>query len=211
MLVILHVFLDSFRLIENMELQTYMQINNLLNNKKNFFFLSLTMFCFLILFMKKSNNESEYELKANPETNPKIHVSYVHYLDTTDGVTSQNFQFFLHFAYEPCHVDVDYTIILNVNEIGNQSIFERALFRNAFGVNNTNLINKFKSCQESNNPNRNTFLIVRKNIYGGDLCAHAELVKSDFWQTKRNNYLYYFFINSSARGPFVPNYWTSKW
>jgi len=52
---------------------------------------------------------------------------------------------------------------------------------------------------------------VRKNIYGGDLCAHAELVKSDFWQTKRNNYLYYFFINSSARGPFVPNYWTSKW
>jgi hypothetical protein len=196
---------------ENMELRIYMQIKNLLINKKIFFLLLLTMFCFtIIISTKKNKNESEYKLETNPQTNPKIHVSYVHYLDTTDGITSQNFKFFMHFAYEPCHVDVDYTIILNVNEIGKKSIFERDLFRNAFS-NSTRLMNEFQSCQNSKNPKRNTFLIVRKNVNGGDLCAHAELVKSDFWLENRNNYLYYFFINSSARGPFLPNYWTSKW
>ena len=65
--------------------------------------------------------------------------------------------------------------------------------------------------RQSQNPNRNTYLIVRQNKDGGDLCAHAEFVKSDFWLKNKNSYLYYFFINSSCRGPFLPNYWVRKW
>ena len=133
----------------------------------------------------------------------------LHYLDTLDKITIENLKFFLHFAYDPRNTDVDFTIILNVNKT-NQHILERDLLRNAFG-NSARLIDEFKSCQDSKNPTRNTFLIVRQNKDGGDLCAHAELVKSDFWLKNRDRYDYFFFINSSARGPFLPSYWIRKW
>ena len=175
--------------------------------KPIFVFFVIAIISFLTIFLKQ-NFAFGYGAKINPKKDLKIHVSYVHYLDTLDNITIENFKFFLHFAYEPCNPDVDFTIILNVNNL-NQPIFERDLLRNAFG-NSTRLINEFKSCQD-NNPNRNTFLIVRQNKDGGDLCAHAELVKSDFWLKNKNRYLYYFFINSSARGPFLPNYWRRKW
>jgi hypothetical protein len=154
-------------------------------------------------------NQLDLDMKTNPKKDLKIHISYVHYLDTLDKITIENFKFFLHFAYDPCNADVDFTIILNVNNT-NQPIFERELLRNAFG-NSTRSMNEFKSCQNSHNPTRNTFLIVRQNKDGGDLCAHAEFVKSDFWLKNRERYLYYFFINSSCRGPFLPNYWVRKW
>ena len=168
-------------------------------------FLAIAIICFLTTFLKQN---FEFGAKINPK-DLKIHVSYVHYLDTLDNITIENFKFFLHFAYEPCNADVDFTIILNVNNL-NQPIFERDLTRKAFG-NTTRLMNEFQSCQDSNNPNRNTYLIVRQNKDGGDLCANAELVKSDFWLKNKDRYLYYFFINSSARGPFLPNYWRKKW
>ena len=154
-------------------------------------------------------NHLDLDMKINQKKDLKIHISYVHYLDTLDKITIENFKFFLHFAYEPCNADVDFTIILNVNNT-NQPIFERDLFRKAFG-NSARLMNEFQSCQDSNNPNRNTYLIVRQNKDGGDLCANAELVKSDFWLKNKDRYLYYFFINSSCRGPFLPNYWVRKW
>jgi len=182
--------------------------------KRNFIFLAIAIICFLTIFLKQKMSQEDIETndldaKTNLKKNLKIHISYVHYLDTLDKITIENFKFFLHFAYEPCNADVDFTIILNVKNL-NQPIFERDLFRNAFG-NSARLIDEFKSCQNSNNPTRNTYLIVRQNKDGGDLCANSEFVKSDFWLKNRERYLYYFFINSSCRGPFLPNYWRRKW
>jgi hypothetical protein len=185
-------------------------------------FALVIIICFLASFFKQNfpkdenkiknnllTNKLETEVKRNLQKKFKIHISYVHYLDTLGKMTIENFKFFLHFAYEPCNVDVDFTIILNVNNLS-QSIFERDLFKNAFN-NSTRLINEFQSCQNSKNPKRNTFLIVRKNTDGGDMCAQSELVKSDFWLRNRDRYYYFFFINSSARGPFLPSYWIRKW
>jgi predicted RND superfamily exporter protein len=177
-------------------------------SKSIFVFLVIAIIYSLTIFLKQNLNFG-FGAKTNLKKDSKIHISYVHYLDTVDNITIENFKYFLHFAYEPCNADVDFTIILNVNNL-NQPIFERDLLRNAFG-NSTRLMNEFQSCQNSKNPKRNTFLIVRQNKDGGDLCAHAELVKSDFWLKNRDRYLYYFFINSSARGPFLPNYWRRKW
>jgi hypothetical protein len=177
-------------------------------NQQIFVFLVIAIICFLAIFLKQ-NFEFGFGAKINPKKDLKIHISYVHYLDTLDKITIENFKFFLHFAYDPCNADVDFTIILNVNNL-NQPIFERDLLRNAFG-NSTRLMNEFKSCQESQNPNRNTFIIVRQNKAGSDLCAYAEFVKSDFWLKNKDRYLYYFFINSTCRGPFLPNYWRRKW
>jgi hypothetical protein len=176
--------------------------------KTIFVFFAIAIISFLTIFLKQ-NFAFGFGAKINPKNDLKIHISYVHYLDTLDKITIENFKFFLHFAYVPCNADVDFTIILNVKNL-NQPIFERDFFRNAFG-NSTRSMNEFQSCQNSHNPTRNTFLIVRQNKDGGDLCAHAEFVKSDFWLKNRDRYLYYFFINSSCRGPFLPNYWRRKW
>ena len=141
----------------------------------------------------------------------KIHMSYVHYLNTKDERTIQNFKFFFHFAYEPCHSEVDYTITLNVDNFEQSKPFLYVIDFLKSTINDITITNQFKSCSNISNPKRNTYLIVRENKPGGDLCAHADLFKSDFWLKNKLNYKYYFFINSAARGPFLPNYWLKKW
>ena len=115
----------------------------------------------------------------------------------------------MHFAYEPCNPDVDYIIILNMEKSYNKPIFEQQLFIESFR--DVTHMEKFRWCQDTRNPLRNTYLVLRKNKDGGDLCANVEFLKNDFWIKSKSSYMYYFFINSSARGPFVPNYWTKKW
>ena len=162
-----------------------------------------------------------YSFKSSIKNNSKIvsnkiHISFIHYLNTGDQRTIQNFKYFFHFAYEPCHEEADFTIILNVNKVTFESlttdstIFDNSLFLNAFGE-DKNLLDKFKSCSNSGYPLRNTYFVVRENKAGGDLCANVEFFKSDFWTKNKPNYKYFFFINSSARGPFLPNYWLKKW
>jgi hypothetical protein len=177
-------------------------------NKSNLIIFPLATISYYFVatfFMQKE----EFVFSTKPNSNPKIHISYVHYLDTLDKISSENFRFFMHFAYESCNTDVDFTIILNVNNT-TQPLFERDLFRIAFN-NSTRLMDEFQSCQNRKNPKRNTFLIVRQNTDGGDLCSHADLMKSEFWKKNSYSYIYYFFINSTTRGPFLPNYWTRKW
>jgi hypothetical protein len=219
-----NTWVDSYLpYFKSMKIQSRLQFHYISKNKRaSLLFALVIIIYFLAKFFEQNfhkdekiiknnlfTNKLKLAVKINPAKDLKIHISYVHYLDTLDKITIENFKYFLHFAYEPCNADVDFTIILNVNNL-NQSIFERDLFRNALG-NSTRLMNEFQSCQNSKNPKRNTFLIVRQNKDGGDLCAHAELVKSDFWLKNRDRYDYYFFINSSARGPFLPNYWIRKW
>ena len=157
-------------------------------------------------------NESEklFFMKQNVDSTPKLIISYVHYLNTHETRTVQNFRYFMHFAHEPCNPDVDFVITLNVDSTSlNGSIFETKVFMSAFSE--AAHLEKFKWCQDERNPRRNTYVIVRQNKAGGDLCANVDLVKSDFWHMNKAKYIYYFFINSSSRGPFLPNYWTRKW
>ena len=170
-----------------------------------------------VFFLKtKTNFKNVDENKNSNTTVSKIHISYVHYLNSKDERTVQNFKFFFHFAYEPCHADVDFTITLNIdtetltNLSKDNTIFGISSFLNAFPSDQT-LLARFKSCSNINNPLRNTYLILRENIAGGDLCANVDFFKSDFWIKNKLSYKYYFFINSSARGPFLPNYWLKKW
>ena len=144
----------------------------------------------------------------------KSHVSYVHYLNTYDVRTVQNFKYFFHFAYEPCHEEIDFTITINTVDkmllSGKKDIFDEILIKNALN-NDLRLLTDIKSCSNQKNPRRNTYVIVRENKPGGDLCAHVDFFKSAFWVKNKLKYKYYFFINSSARGPFLPNYWLKKW
>ena len=153
----------------------------------------------------------QYAIAKNTKSTAKIHIAYVHYLDTWSQNTAENFRFFMHFAHEPCHSDVDFTIILNVNKPSTvDSILDSRIFRRAFS--DIDHLERFKSCQDASNPRRNTHVIVRGNTPGGDLCAFAQLFKqADYWTLSKSTYEHFFFINSSARGPFVPNYWLRKW
>ena len=151
----------------------------------------------------------------NPNSKAKIHIAYVHYLDTSEQSTVENFRFFMHFAHYPCNSEVDFTIILNMapsTYAQRSNIYNLDLFKQAF--NSQEHLEKFKSCESQNteNPNRNTYLILRVNRDGGDLCAFADMIANEkFWKKSKSIYSHFFFINSSARGPFLPNYWLRKW
>jgi len=166
-------------------------------------------------FNKNNSQKSfhKFNIIKNPKSTAKIHIAYVHYLNTRERPTIENFKFFMHFAHDPCHTDVDFTIILNLNtELYKQegiNIYDLDLFKNAFS--SQAHLNRFKSCESKENPLRNTYLILRENRDGGDLCAFSDMIRNDFWLESKSMYTYFFFINSSARGPFVPNYWLKKW
>ena len=151
----------------------------------------------------------KFNVTRNAKSTSKIFISYVHYLDTEKWRTIENFRFFMHFAHEPCDPEVDFIIIINMDESYSMPIFEQKLFKDAFS--DDKHLETFKWCQNERNPHRNTYLILRQNKDGGDLCANVDFLKSDFWLKNKQAYSYYLFINSSARGPFLPNYWTRKW
>jgi hypothetical protein len=192
------------------------------NLKKRVFyfsFLLLALFFILIKTIYQNNTKLnvicfndtfKFKMRKNLNSNAKIQISYAHYLDTNDEPTIENFKFFMNFAHEPCHPDVDFTLIFNLDKtISIRSLFETKLFRDAFS--GTKHLEKFIACQDERNSKRNTYVIVRKNKKGGDLCAFVDLIKSEFWIRYRSSYSFFFFINSSARGPFLPNYWNKKW
>jgi hypothetical protein len=57
---------------------------------------------------------------------------------------------------------------------------------------------------------KNTAIII-KNNKGSDICANVQMFKTNHWKRIKNYFKYFFFINSSVRGPFLPNYWTKPW
>ena len=160
----------------------------------------------------KNQTFHKFNIVKNPKSTAKIHIAYVHFLNTPDVTTIENLKFFIHSAHDPCNSEVDYTIILNLNsnfykQISN--VYDLDLFKNAFS--GRDHLEKFKSCESSENPLRNTYLVLRENKDGGDLCAFSDMIRNEFWLKTKAMYAYFFFINSSARGPFVPNYWLRKW
>ena len=135
----------------------------------------------------------------NFSTTFKIHIAYVHFLETKDSKSIENFKFFMYFAYQPCSSLIDFTLVFHTdNEFLNVFDELKKLFED-----DEELIEKLKYC-------KNTQLKYRPNK-GGDLCAFNKLINSKYWKWKENQYQFYFFINSSVRGPFLPAYWTRPW
>jgi hypothetical protein len=151
-----------------------------------------------------TSNNREYNTKL-------IHVSYVHYFDTKDKPTEDNFKFFMHFAYVPCDPRVFFTIIFNKKDVTKSP---RYYLENLLG---DKLYRKVRDClfntknKLSSKFKRNTQIIMRSNRPGGDLCAQVDFLKSDFWSRNEKIFKYFFFINSSVRGPFLPTYYLKKW
>jgi hypothetical protein len=117
----------------------------------------------------------------------------------------------MHFAYSPCNPNVFFTIILNRKN--NDSSLQDYLM-NLLGE---KLYQEVEDCLFKDegklklNFERNTQIITRINTPGGDLCSHVEFLKSDFWLSNGSLFKYFFFINSSVRGPFLPRYYLKKW
>jgi hypothetical protein len=144
-----------------------------------------------------------------------VHVTYVHFINTKDLITVDNFKFFMNFAYAPCNPDIFFTIILN--QIDASSNVSSKLV----DILGANLVDKVQKCSIDANFNesvsltgtnpQNTKIIVRENKPGGDLCAFVELMKTAFWINNEKLYNIFFFINSSVRGPFLPSYYLKPW
>ena len=144
-----------------------------------------------------------------------IHVFYVHHIDTSSAETKGNFKFFMNFAYAPCVPNVFFTLIFNrddtsrdINEVLKIHLGESL---------SSNLI---KCIIKENGPidtnsnssiRANTKVISRQNEAGPDLCAIVETFRLPFWTNNLNLFSYFIFINSSARGPFLPEYYFKKW
>ena len=103
----------------------------------------------------------------------------------------------MNFAVQSCDSRVDYRIILNTNNI-NVDINSRV----AEVLADDELINQIKKCH-------NVLIIKNKNTK--DLCAHTEQLRNASWKLDKQKYKYFIFINSTPRGPFLPNYWTEPW
>jgi hypothetical protein len=163
----------------------------------------LLLAIFLIL-----NDYSKHESKLNQNqtsslTNVddddfKIFISYVHKLDTNDEISHENFKFFMNFGLLPCDDRVHFRIILNTLYVYFDLFEELGKI-----LKNDDLIAKLKICS-------NIEFIKRLNVLGTDLCGHIQIFKNQTWK-QFNQYKFYFFINSSVRGPFLPNYWTEPW
>lgn len=149
--------------------------------------------------ISKPNASQESADHQAIDTFQRIHLTYIHQVDTEIKELHGNFKFFLHFAYAPCDQRIDFylTLIVNSDELDVYDYIKNL-------VDDDELYNQLLTC-------RNTFFRKRLNSPGPDICSYAELLRSDEFKEVKNNYNYFFFINSSVRGPFLPNYWTEPW
>ena len=148
----------------------------------------------------KTNNLIYHERRfnsLNANHNYTIFLAYVHQLDTKDAYSIENFRYFLHFAYAPCSRFIFYKINLNVESIELDAKNELSKLIDQ------DLLDKLYSC-------KNTAIVVKKNT-GGDICRFIETFATESWNRIKKNFKYFFFINSTVRGPFLPNYWTRPW
>ena len=127
----------------------------------------------------------------------KVLVQYVHPVDTENEIIKENFRFFMTIGVLPCHPSADFRIILNTKS-ENTNVYEK------LGplLNDTDLVKDLKRCKNIN------FLLSQKKK---GLCAHSLQFKRSEWKREKLKYKYFFFIDSTLRGPFLPNYWTQPW
>ena len=170
--------------------------------KKHFSSLLLIIILFLILTILFNDNVKDsfsknFTICDNNGDNFKIHVSYVHHIDTKNQALMENFKFFMFFGVQPCDSRVDYRIILNMNNISDDVNNKVAKV-----LADDELMSQIRNCS-------NVVIIKNKNTL--DLCVQSEQLKTEYWKSVKHKYKYFFFINSTPRGPFLPNYWTEPW
>lgn len=146
--------------------------------------------------------------EPDKQLSTKIHVFYVHYISTGDQTTNENLVFFMNFAYSPCNPVIDYTIVLNYDDI-------TGVVGKLLKLMGDELYEKLINCSiqtdsDTHSTSLNTRVVYRKNK-GGDLCAYSEIMNNPNWILIEKLYSYFFFINSSTRGPFLPAYYLKPW
>ena len=164
-----------------------------------------SVICMCILFMlfqndslNSKNVEFLYDkLSSFQNEESKIFVSYVHHIDTNSEATKENFKFFMFFGVQPCDSRIDYRIVLNMNNL-NEDLNNKL----AKALADDELMNQIESC---------TNVVIVKNQNTRDLCAHSQQLKREAWNSEKHKYKYFFFLNSTPRGPFLPNYWKEPW
>jgi hypothetical protein len=158
----------------------------------------------------KTKSSSGGSILSDGENKNLLHVSYVHYLDTTDAPTIDNFKFFMHFAYSPCDRRVFFTIILNQKDVKSRDA--KKYLTELLGE---SLYTTVRRClieaDMNNSERRNTQILLRENQPGGDLCAQVDFLRSEFWLSNEKLFKFFLFINSSVRGPFLPSYFLKPW
>lgn len=162
-----------------------------------------------------SRAQQSNPLESDTSRNEKIHITYVYYADRV-SVETENFYFFMNFAYVPCHPDIDFTIIMN----SNAGLIDKHRVSFIKTVLGKDLERRIQNCSKEAFVNgddeddrlANTVLIWQPNIrHGSDLCTHMNYMATPDWQRAESLYKYFGFINASARGPFMPKYWLREW
>ena len=127
----------------------------------------------------------------------KVLVQYVHPIETKNEIIMENFRYFLTIGVLPCHSNADFRIIL-ITKSENTNVYEK------LGplLNDTDLVQDLKRCKNVN-------FLLSQNSEG--LCAHSIQFKRSEWIREKLKYKYFFFIDSTLRGPFLPNYWAQPW
>ena len=159
-------------------------------------------------------NEKIYDISSiRPEKFNLIHVTYVHYL-SKDKLTDENFKFFIDFAYNPCHPRVFYTFLISVNSLNHFDLKKK--LPKIIGEQQFNKILKCSKILKWDIKDdilqyflNNTMIIIIKKT--PDLCALNNIFQTSFWKKIEKFFNFYFFINSTVRGPFLPNYWIKPW
>jgi hypothetical protein len=164
-------------------------------------------------YFRNQKSQANDPNQLNKQPRMRMHVFYVHYMDTKDKLTIDNFIFFMNFAYSACNPRVFFTIVLNRRNMDTNlmSDLEKVLGASILTLIKNCTYNELDLSDRKQRGHRNTKIIVRLNDHGGDLCANVDMLKSEFFKKNEHLFFYYFFINSSVRGPFLPNYYLRPW
>ena len=169
-------------------------------------FLPLLIILSIHVFLREPLS-THTESKSEP-IEPKIHVTYLHFMDTTEQVTIENLKYFLHFAYKPCDQAVDYTFIFNTNKFNRSSTKNHPVY--GLTPELKAYLQKIIDPDWLKSAESNT-LFITDGYIGGDLCSYSNYINSMMFMGRRFRYKYFFYINSSVRGPFLPSYWKKPW
>lgn len=119
----------------------------------------------------------------------KIIVMFCHYVSRQNDRALDNMWFFLRFGVKLNDTRVDYAFVFTSDDPVLEEQQRQVLLPNQVRE-ASNVVQYFVS------------------NHGSDLCGFAQAFERHKILTK---YKYFFFFNSSVRGPFLPNYWTDPW
>jgi hypothetical protein len=184
-------------------------LTRLKRNKIIQFYLIFLIFIITLslVFYLKSLNDGVVEYHV--EEKEKIHITYIHFYDTNETVTAENLKYFLYFAYKPCKENVDFKFLFTSDKLKNIKDYDELIKYLKKMISNDFIYGNLINCSRLDNILSNTELIIVPN--SEDLCVYSSYVNSLSFKLDEYKYKYFFYINSSVRGPFLPVYWIREW